>query len=177
MTSPRSFFKKQLNFFNPAQKSHGGSLNLKKRKTLRPLDTKMPLHVTLKSEKAKGVYALTNFNSQILKVIHNQTVRFKITIYEKNINHNHIHLLIRGKSRIGLQNFFRAIAGIIARTVTGANKGKAFGKFWSYLIFTRILNSWKIDFTNVRDHIIKNTKEVLGLIPYQRRNGRYKNSS
>lgn len=90
---------------------------------------------------------------------------------------NHIHLLVRGKSRRDLQNFFRAVAGIIARLVTRAGKGKSFGRFWSYLIYSRVLSGWGKDFINVGNYIIQNTKEVLGLIPYQERKRRYKNSS
>lgn len=176
MTLPQKNLRKQ-SFFKPSKKSHGGSLNLRKRKALRPLDIKMPLHVVLKSDKVKGVYALVKFSDQILKVMNKQAAKFQVTIYEKNINFNHIHLLIRGKTRRGLQDFFRSLAGIVARLVTGAVKGKAFGRFWSYLIFSRVLNSWKRDFTNVRNYSIQNNCEVLGLIPYQKRKKNYKNSS
>lgn len=137
----------------------------------------MPIHLVLKSEKAKGAYLLVRFNDQISSVIQKQANKFQVTIYEKNINFNHIHLLVRGKSRRGLQNFFRSLAGIVARLVTGAGKGKAFGRFWSYLIYSRVLNSWKRDFTNVRNYIIQNNLEVLGLIPYQPRTRSYKNST
>ncbi len=176
MTLPQKKVHQQ-SFFKPSKKAHGGSLNVQKRKTLRPLDTKMPLHLVLKSDKAKGPHSLVKFHDQISKVMDKQAGKFQVTIYERNINFNHIHLLIRGKSRRDLQNFFRALAGIIARLVTGAKKGKVFGRFWSYLVFSRVLNSWKGDFTNTRNYIIQNTKEVLGLIPYQKRKTRYKNSS
>ncbi len=177
MTLPQKNFKIQQSFFGPSKKEHGGSLNLKKRKKIRPLDTKMPLHVILKSEKAKGVYSLVRFNDQILKNIHKQAGNFQVTVYKKNVNFNHIHLLIRGKSRRGLQNFFRALAGIIARLVTGATKGKSFGRFWSYLIYSRVLNSWRNDFTYVGNYIDQNDKEVLGIIPYKKRKSRYINTS
>lgn len=177
MTSPRKKIDKQQSFFKPSEKEHGGSLNLKKRKNIRPLDTKMPLHIILKSDKAKGIYTLIKFNNQISEIIYKLAGKFDVTVYEKNINFNHIHLLVRGKTRKGLQNFFRSLAGIIARLVTGAQKGKAFGKFWSYLLYSRVLNSWKRDFTNVRNYIIQNAKEVLGLIPHKKRKTRPKNSS
>ncbi len=176
MTLPQKKFHQQ-SFFKPSKKAHGGSLNVQKRKTLRPLDTKMPLHLVLKSDKAKGAHSLVKFHNQISKVMDKQAGKFQVTIYERNINFNHIHLLIRGKSRRGLQNFFRSLAGIVARLVTGAGKGKAFGRFWSYLIYSRVLNCWRRDFTYVRNYIIQNTKEVLGLIPYKQRKNCYKNTS
>ena len=174
MTSPG---RKQESFFKHHKKAHGGSVNLGKRKSTRPLDSKMPVHVVLKSNKAKGALALVRFDVEIDKILVKMAEKFQISIYEKNINYTHIHLLIRGKNRQNLQNFFRTIAGLIARLVTGAEKGKAFGKFWSYLLYTRVLGSWKKDFANVRTYIVQNTNEVLGLVPYKTRSQKKTNTS
>ena len=43
--------------------------------------------------------------------------RFQVRVYEKGVVSNHIHLAVRGKSRIGLQNFFRVVAGQIAQDI------------------------------------------------------------
>jgi len=171
MTLPQLKFrssKKQLSFFENLPRSHGGSQSLGKRKTFRPVDTKQPLHLVLHSDLAKQKLALVNYNSAITKIISRMAERFKISIYEINVNFNHIHLLVHGKQRKNLQDFFRSIAALIARKVTGAKKGKPFGRFWSYLLFSRIVNGWKKDFEYVRNYIIKNTHETLGLISYQR---------
>lgn len=168
---------RQQTFFKNSSKCHGGDLNHGKRKTKRPLDTRMPIHLVMRSKKAKGHLTLTHYQTEITAKIHRLSKRFQISVYEQNINFNHIHLLIRGKKRVDLQNFFRALAGIIARIVTQASRGNAFGRFWDYLIYTRVLNSWKKDFYGVKTYILQNTKEVLGVIPYKTRKSRKLNTS
>ena len=50
-------------------------------------------------------------------VIRKFSNRFKIKVYRHAICGNHIHLLLKGDSRIGLQNFFRVLAGHIAQNI------------------------------------------------------------
>jgi len=45
------------------------------------------------------------------------SVRFQVKIYEYAIQGNHIHLLIKARSREGMQNFFRVIAGHSAQQI------------------------------------------------------------
>ncbi len=57
----------QLNFFRPTsfKKEHGGSISTGKRKNRRPLSTKAPIHLVLKSELAIGQRALTKHRQLI----------------------------------------------------------------------------------------------------------------
>ncbi len=167
--------KKQLDFFEKLggktgkqRHLHGGSLAIKKRKTARPLCHKRPLHIILKSDRAKGRLSLLNHQGFVDKTLTKFSTKFRISIYEKAIVGNHIHLLIRGKTRKGIQDFFRTIAALIARHVTKARKGKPFGRFWTYLLFSRLL-TWGRAFETVKAYIIKNTLEVLGLVKYERK--------
>ena len=162
---------KQLEFFKTKKSplTHGGSLATKRRKIKRPLDVKKPVHVVLRSEKAKRSLSLLNHQAKIRKIIRLSAKKFHISVYELAIVGNHIHLLIRGKRREHLQNFFRTIAALIARHVTKAKRGRPFGRFWSYLIFSRVLTSWRRDFEQVKAYIVQNTLEVLGLVPYRQR--------
>lgn len=166
---------KQLNLFKSekVRRLHGGEVGLGKRKLRRPIDTKNPIHIVLRSEKAKGRLSLLNHQAFIVKCLGEFSRKFRISIYEKAIVGNHIHLLIRGKTRSEIQNFFRTVAALIARQVTGAKKGNPFGKFWSRLLFSRLLSSWGKEFETVKAYIIKNTLEALGQIRYvsRRREG------
>lgn len=108
--------------------------------------------------------------------------RFGVQVYEKAICGNHLHLLVRGKSKTDVQNFFRVLSGHIAQEILrqfplaekerggalkkGCKKNQR--KFWSLLLYSRIV-SWGRDFGNVANYIIQNTLEALGLIPYQAR--------
>ncbi|MDZ4660092.1 MAG: transposase [Pseudomonadota bacterium] len=159
---------KQLEFFKCEKRRllHGGEIGVGKRKGRRPLDVRKPLHVVLRSEKAKGRLSLRNHQTAINKILKRFAEKSRVSIYQKAIVGNHIHLLIRAKTRKEIQNFFRTIAALIARHVTNARKGKPFGRFWSYLIFSRLLSSWGKEFEKVRAYIVKNTLEATGMMPY-----------
>ncbi len=162
----------QLDFFGKPRCEHGGDIRKSKRKLHRPLDTRLPLHIIMHSEKAKGQLALINHQHKINKIIRKWARIYLISIYEIAIVSNHIHILIRGKKKESVQNFFRVITGLIARQVTKAKKGKPFGRFWTNLLYSKLLKGGKRQFQIVREYIIQNTLESLGLIAYRpRKNG------
>lgn len=53
----------------------------------------------------------------IYKVLHKVSRRFKIKIYQQAICGNHIHLLVRGRQRFAIQNFFRVLAEHVAQKI------------------------------------------------------------
>ena len=71
---------------------------------------------------------------------------------------NHIHFQLRIVSRVGFQNFLRSISNLIARHVTGARKGKPFGKFWQGLAFTRVITSY-FELTGFERYLLANKIE------------------
>lgn len=134
----------------PAQKReqkrrlvHGGEPTKGKRKLARPLATKKWIHLVLKSQRATGKYSmLSQKNAKWIDgLIKTKAKKFGIEIKDFVNMGNHIHFQIRIASRKGFQNFLRSVTSLIARFVTGARKGKSFGKFWSGLAFTRIMTS------------------------------------
>jgi REP element-mobilizing transposase RayT len=96
---------------------HGGSLLDGKRRSRRPLSHKKPIHLTLRSDFAYGPRSLMRHRPLIKGIIAKAARKFHVRIYETGWASNHIHLLVRGKSRIGLQNFFRVVAGHIAQKI------------------------------------------------------------
>jgi len=120
--------------------------------------------------------------------------KFAVSIYERAIVSNHIHLLIRAKNRTQLQNFFRVVAGHIAQEILrqfplvredkpsvagGASSSQTLppkktherereNKFWQTRIYSRIL-SWGREFKTVKAYVIQNTLEALGIMPYKTR--------
>ena len=182
---------RQQSLFRNQTRAHGGSHSFKKRRSFRPLSTKQALHMTLRSQFAKGERSLLKHKNLINEVIQKASMHFDVKVYEKAICGNHIHLLIRGKSRPDLQNFFRVIAGHIAQKILqsfpiteferkaagGAPKGcqKNRRKFWDLLVYTRLV-SWGKEFKRVAKYIIQNTLETLNIIAYQKRSTRYNTS-
>lgn len=123
--------------------THGGAETKGKRKSRRPLATKKWIHLTLKSEVAKGKLSmLAQRNAKwINQLIKDKAMKFGVEVKEFVNMGNHIHFKLRITSRKLFQNFLRSVTTLIARFVTGARKGKSFGKFWQGLAFTRIVET------------------------------------
>ena len=191
---------KQLTFLkNKISKAHGGDHSIGKRRSRRVLKLNKPMHVTLRSDFAYSGRCLLRHQNMINKVIRKASLQFRISVYEKAICGNHLHILVRGKSRFEIQNFFRVVAGHIAQSILESNpilskeKPKRGGalpckkntckhpknqrKFWDALIYTRVLSGWGKEFRIVKNYIVQNTLEALGIIPYQQRRTRYGNQS
>lgn len=175
---------------NKYKKEHGGAYSIKRRKSKRPLTIRNSFHVTLRSELATKKRSLLRHKNMIYKVLNKASRRFGIKIYQQAICGNHIHLLIRGKKRFAIQNFFRVVAGHIAQKILQLyplqqyeQKSNDFThqqpttkykrKFWEALLYSRLV-SWGRDFKNVVNYVERNTLEALGWIPYLRSKSRYK---
>lgn len=158
------------------QKEFGGAhLKRSHAKKARPISTKMAMHLTLRSSKAKGDKSfLSNRNRATLieKKVRELARKSGVTIYRFANVGNHIHLLVRATYRRGFVSFLRAISGIIARIALGAERGSAKLKeavrFWDQRPWTRIL-AWTKDFYNVKKYVEQNFNEAMGFIPYKPR--------
>ena len=73
---------------------------------------------------------------------------------------NHLHLKISIQSRAAFQAFLRSISGRIARFVTGAHRGKKFGRFWQGLAFTRVMTT-RWEEINLSGYIKANSIEAI----------------
>lgn len=188
---------KQKSFFKPSRRyrEHGGSLSVGRRRSRRPLSTKEPIHLTLRSDLARGQRSLLRHRPLIEKTLKKASARFGVRVYEKAICGNHLHLLVYGKTRLGLQNFFRVVAGHIAQgildkipltsrdlSIAGGAPRKQLGhpknqrKFWALLVYTRLM-TWGREFRVVQRYIIQNTLEALNIIAYRPRTARGLNTS
>ena len=150
--------------------SHGGEPSIKKRKTARPFAPKAPVHLVLRSKRARGTWSLLHRRnkSKITSMIYVYAARFKVHVYRTANRGGHLHLIVKAEDRKNLADFLRVLAGRIAVTVTGAQKsgylngkfyaGKKIGKFWDFLYWSRLVN-WGQDFYNVRKYVIANELE------------------
>jgi len=179
MTSKRQQIQAFLPGFNSKTKSlaHGGEHTKNKRKAKRPFDPKQALHVVLRSSKARGQLSMLSPNhcNHIRNLMDRLKTRWNIQVYRYANVGNHLHLLIRAKSRADWQGFIREFAGGIAMIVTGARKGNALPRskngnvldsakrgFWDYLVFTRIVGFGK-DFKGVAEYVLGNLWEAAGV--------------
>jgi REP element-mobilizing transposase RayT len=150
---------KQLKLFKENYKTEfGGTLLNGKRKSMRPLNPKLPVHLVLRTDTTQSGTLLqwqTLIKSQIKKWSH----RFNITICERAIVGNHIHLLLKLPSRENYNNFARALAGALS----AKTKLK-----WTSRPFTRIVKQGK-DFQNVTAYVIQNQLEAWRILAYNER--------
>ncbi len=140
MSSNQTDFLKNIN--QTKIKSYGG-ITKGKRKIARPISTKKWMHLTLKSNKAKGALSFLHAKNffKVKFIIKNQALKHGVEISDYVNMGNHLHLKVKPHSRKSFQNFLRSTTAMIARSVTGATRNQGFGKFWDGLAFTRVIQS------------------------------------
>lgn len=131
--------KNQLKYFK--RNTHGGTSLKKRRKTKRPLTPRAITHVVLKSAKATGGLSFYRHKKQVHRLLKERAQKYFIEILEFVNMGNHLHLKVRFKDPRRFRNFLRTFAAILARKITGASRGRPFGKFWDGLAYTRVLFS------------------------------------
>jgi hypothetical protein len=136
----------------------GGDLPIGKRKVLRPLARKRPIHLTLKAKKNLR-------RTRVMEIIHEQGKKSAIQILDAAPNVDHIHLAILIPSREAYNKFVRAVTGLIAKLL-----GKG---LWKLLPFTRVLN-WGKPLQELQRYFQKNRDEPAGLRAYEPRTDWYK---
>lgn len=173
--------KQQLLFREKKSRTeHGGDYSIAVRRESRPLSLRRPHHVTMRSRHATGPRSLARNRELVRKVMNRSARMFEIRIYRSAFCGNHIHLVIFGKTRAGLQNFFRVFAGHLAQEILrlypltecedlyhGVKMKKNQRRFWDLLTYSRIL-SWGREFKTVSRYVTKNILETLHLMAYKR---------
>jgi REP element-mobilizing transposase RayT len=123
----------------------------------------------MRSSLAQGERSFLNKNNarQVRAIIDRQAKRFGLRIYEFSLVANHFHLLARIKSRQSFLAFLRAISGLIARAILGAERGAAKNlKFWDARPFTRIVE-WGQAFRIARQYLLAGSTDAIGFLPYR----------
>jgi len=133
----------------PSDKTeHGGDLCKGRRKEARPFVPKAKMHLVLRSKKACGEYSfLRKKNAPVVfRILKTQSKKHHVRVYDFVNVGNHLHIKIKAYSRETFQAFLKSSTALIARAITGAKKGRPFGKFWDGLAYTRRLKSSKEEF-------------------------------
>lgn len=121
----------------------GGSLlKNSNAKTSRPLSTKHPMHVVLRSSAAKGKWSLKKpTNHKIVEETFKQLASdYGIKVHDSVVVNDQLHLLIQLGDLDNFAPFIRSLSGTIAIKVTGANKLAGLKeKFWDFRPWTRVV--------------------------------------
>ncbi|MBC7691708.1 MAG: transposase [Methylotenera sp.] len=143
---------------------HGGGLHPGKRKLARPFHPKLPMHVVVRASRARGFFSMLHprHEKMIAALVRKSAKSNQVRLHRFVNVGNHLHLLVQASTREGLQRFLRTLTGRVAALVTGAIKGRPFGKFWDQLAYSRLVH-WGRDFKGVLGYFIKNELESVGL--------------
>ena len=118
----------QLSFIKPQLKFFGGILLNGRRKETRPLSSKDSIHFVLRSSWAMGSDSfLASRNRRFVDLLITRFAKkFGVKIYQRAIQTNHIHLLLKITNRTLYKAFIRALSGKIASHVMGQLSFKLF---------------------------------------------------
>ena len=158
-SAERAKLNEQLN----PRTRHGGEASLHKRKTFRPFTPKAPVHLVLKSKRAKGLWSLAHRKNKarIASMIYTYAERFQVQVYQSSVAGSEIQLLVKATDRKNLADFLRVLAGRVAIVVSGAKRYvKKVGKFWDCLCWSRLVN-WGKDFHQVRRYVGEAVQEMI----------------
>lgn len=157
-------------FKNHFRVEHGGALYKGRRKEARPLATKRPVHVVLRSSRARGHWSflLPKNRIHVDKLARATAARHQIRIRQVANSGNHLHLIVQGARREGLQAFLRTFPALLARHIMGAKKGSPKGKFWDALAYTRVV-TWGRELLALRRYLLRNDLEAVGFMHHHER--------
>ena len=161
-----------------ARDGFGGSRLASNPKTARPFDSKRCTHLVLRSERARGERSLLLFGKEIAGILATQSRIHGVKLRNQANAGNHLHLIVQTRTRRSMQNFLRAISGLIARKVLGAEKGRPANgaaveqitstntneefKFWDSRPFSRLVN-WGNDYSGLNQYLMLNRIEMTGM--------------
>jgi REP element-mobilizing transposase RayT len=137
---------------------HGGMVRTGRRKLDRPVSTRRPMHVVLMSQRARGPLSLRRHDRVVRDLLRRMAARFGIRVYDFANVGTHLHLLVRARRRDAFQGFLRSFAGLVARRVTGARRGRPAGPYFTTLAWSRIV-AWGRDYIGVRHYVFRNQIE------------------
>ena len=153
----------QYQFFARAPLDHGGSIRKGKRKIQRPFDRKRPMHLVMRSTRAKKDWSFLHRRNK--GAIHGLVVdlaeKYGVKLYKFENVGNHLHLLVKFPSRRELIAFLRVFAQAVMFQVTGARKGSPQGRFFDAIAYSRVV-SWGREFSALKAYLWKNALESLG---------------
>src|SRR6476659_6927628 len=125
-----------------AKAEFGGSALKGNAREERPISTKRPMHLVMRSTLARGDKSFLNRSRarKIEELVRRLAKDKNVKVYRYANSGNHLHLLVLSASRRGFKAYVRALSGLIARLTLGVERGRALGvKFWDARPFTRIV--------------------------------------
>lgn len=148
-------------------KSFGGDLNSGQRKVARPISIKRPMHLVLKSSRARGRFCFLNHRGDLDQSLKRVSQKWGVRVMDRVWVRNHIHMVVQVSSRTQYRSWIRELTGALVK-VLSARTREVLRSFFDLRPWTRILD-WGRDLRNAFDYLKLNRMEVVGLRPYESR--------
>jgi hypothetical protein len=153
---------RQLSLLPPQITTHGGEASKGKRKSARPFDRKKAIHVTLRASRATREWSMLARKHKGFVYLEGDRIacESQVKLYRIVNVGNHLHLVVKARSRGDFQRFLRILTGKIAMLVTGAKKGQPLAqRFWDLLAHTKLIE-WGRQFAKLSRYMEKNFGEA-----------------
>jgi REP element-mobilizing transposase RayT len=153
-------FQFQGSQFTKPDDAFGGSLLKGNPRNARPLDSKLPILLTLRAR--RSVLRLPKTYGLVEAIIVQVAKKYGVKIFKRANVHNHLHMTIQVNPKLWA-GFIRELTGRIAQVIK--DLGIALEKgFWLYRPHTRIVRGWKKAFQIALNYVELNQLEAEGHI-------------
>ena len=135
----------------------------------RPLSSKDPIHLVLKSSQARGARSFGHSKNvrPIRAELERHCNKYGVKLMSYSNNFSHLHMLLKFPSRSVYMRFIRSLTSGIAMIVTGARKlARLAAKFWDRRPFTRVVRGYKA-YKTAAAYVRLNQLEAEGKIPHR----------
>jgi len=122
-------------------------------KVKRPLDSKLPTHLVLRS--ARSSMRKPQHLLKVNQIVRKACQKHGVKLYEYANVGNHLHLLIKLRNRPFWAAFIRELTGRIAQLTKSQ---------WLHRPFTRIVRGWRKVYQTAREYVRLNVLEADGHI-------------
>jgi putative transposase len=146
-------------FQRPGDSFGGDLLKNSHAKSKRPLESKFPLHVVLRSQTSQ--MRLPKHYRRVNELVRKVCDKYGIRIYKYANVGNHLHLVIKLPRIARWAAFVRELCGRIALSLRTRSNGPG---FWKKRPFTRIVRGWKKAYRAIIEYVQLNRLEAEGHI-------------
>jgi REP element-mobilizing transposase RayT len=136
--------------------SFGGSLLTSHPKSRRPLDSKLPTHLVLRAE--RSTLSTPRSFAVVNELVRNISRKHGVRLYEYANVGNHLHLLLKLRSRPSWAAFIRELTGRIAQLTNTR---------WKHRPYTRNVRGWRKAYQVAKEYVRLNVLEADGMISRQ----------
>ena len=160
MRRQRQFQFEGSEFIIPNSSFGGSMLKNSNAKVGRPLDSKLPIHLSLRAH--KSVMRLPKTINLVDDQVERTCKKHGVRLYKYATVGNHLHMVIKIPQRRRWNAFIRELSGRVAQLVR--EKLSLDGEFWTQRPFTRLVAGWGKAFQMAKDYVYLNWCEGEGHI-------------